>query len=164
METRNGRQRRKLSEIFNEDGRAHLNLEAGDLLVALHVPLIDNVRCGYFKSRVRQTTDFPLAGVAAALTRDGDVISSLAIALTGTNSRPLLLDSLDELLGGPLTPELLKALGKKIAHSIQPMRTTLVSLNYRRHVVDVLAKRLVTQLYEGGDCDQRRSIHNGGSK
>jgi 4-hydroxybenzoyl-CoA reductase subunit beta len=150
-----GRQRRSLAGIFREDGQAWLDLEPADLLVAVHIPARSAVRSGYFKSRTRQSMDFPLAGVAAAMICEAKNISSLAVAITGTNSRPVQLEDLEALTGGPLSERLLDELGKNISRTIQPMRTTLPSSLYRRHMAGVLAKRLVTQLYEDGVCNYR---------
>jgi len=122
----------------------------------VHIPSQPELRSGYFKSRIRQSLDFPLAGVAAAMECDGEAISRLAVAITGTNSRPILLAGLDALTGEPLSKSLLDAMGKIIARSIQPMRTTVVPSLYRRHMAGVLATRLVSQLYAGGTCPPRR--------
>ena len=147
IETAAGRKRRTLAEIYRDDGKDYLDLVPGSLLVAVHVPAVPGRRSGYLKSRFRRSIDFPLAGVAAALTRDGERISSLAVAITGTNSRPLLLEDTSELAGAALNGGFLDTLSKKIAGSVQPMRTTLVPSLYRRHVAGVLARRLLTELY-----------------
>ena len=123
-----------------------------------HVPPPSGVRSGYLKSRIRQSMDFPLAGVAAALRREGDAIASLAVAITGTNSRPILLEGLDELHGSRLDERALDALGKAVARGIKPMRTTSVPSLYRRHMAGVLARRLVARLYQEHPCEQTRSI------
>jgi 4-hydroxybenzoyl-CoA reductase subunit beta len=93
--------------------------------------------------------------VVAAMSCEGVNISSLTVAITGTNSRPVQLEGLEALTGGPLSEQLLDELGKNISHAIQPMRTTLAPSLYRRHMAGVLAKRLVTQLYEDGVCHHR---------
>ncbi len=146
--TGSGRKRRPLSGIFRDDGKDYLDLEPSDLVVAIHLPVGAATRSAYLKSRIRQSLDFPLAGVAAAMRCDGEVISSLAVAITGTNSRPVLLAGLEALSGEPLSNGLLNELGKIISRSIQPMRTTVVPSLYRRHMAGVLARRLVTKLYE----------------
>jgi 4-hydroxybenzoyl-CoA reductase subunit beta len=146
--TPTGRQCRSLTDIFRDDGQAWLDLGPADLLVAVHVPATPHLRSGYLKSRIRQSLDFPLAGVAAAMTCQGTVIASLAVAITGTNSRPVLLDGLEALTGEPLSSRVLDDLVRNISHSIQPMRTTTVPSLYRRHIAGVLARRLVSRLYE----------------
>ena len=52
-------------------------------------------RAAYAKARIRDAIDFPLAGVAVALRRDGDVIGDLRVAMTGTNSAPLAIGTGD---------------------------------------------------------------------
>jgi len=148
----NGRRRQRLDEIFRDDGRDYLDLEPADLVVAIRLPARPDVRSGYFKSRIRRSLDFPLAGVAAAMCCDGDVISRLAVAITGTNSRPVLLEGPEYLTGAPLNSRLLDDIGKAISRNIQPMRTTVVPSLYRRHMAGVLARRLVTWLYENRKC------------
>lgn len=148
--TASGLRRRPLADIFRDDGQFYLDLDPADLIVAVHIPARPQLRSAYRKSRIRQSLDFPLAGVAAAMRCEGGAITSLALAITGTNSRPVLLGGLQALSGKPLSDPLLKALGKIVADSIQPMRTTLVPSLYRRHMAGVLAQRLVSQLYANG--------------
>jgi 4-hydroxybenzoyl-CoA reductase subunit beta len=152
-----GRRRLPLADMFREDGQACLNLDAAELIAAVHIPASTGLSSGYLKSRIRQSIDFPLAGVAAAMACSGASISRLAVAVTGTNSRPVLLEGLDTLLGEPLSSHVLDGLGKIISRSVQPMRTTLVPSLYRRHMAGVLARRLVTQLYENRAITQRRT-------
>jgi 4-hydroxybenzoyl-CoA reductase subunit beta len=93
--------------------------------------------------------DFPLAGVACALRLDDGVIAELRIALTGTNSRPLLLQGTEALLGKPLDDAGLAGLAKLVRKQVSPMRTTAMSSNYRRLVAAVHAQRLVRELVGG---------------
>jgi 4-hydroxybenzoyl-CoA reductase subunit beta len=97
--------------------------------------------------RIRGAIDFPLAGVAAALSRSGDAIASLQIALTGTNSRPLLLAGTERLAGRAPDAALLQEIDRLVQKQVQPMRTTLVSANYRRLAAAALARRLTSDLF-----------------
>lgn len=154
-----GRRRQPLSALYRDDGRAHLTLAPGEIVVSVHIPKKSaNLRSGYLKSRVRRSLDFPLAGVAAALLREGDEIHALRIALTGLDSRPVQLDGLESLTGKPLGPETLKAIASNVARAVKPMRTTLAPAHYRRHVAGILAQRLVTRLYEDGDATPIRNL------
>lgn len=146
--TAGGRRRQALASLFREDGKDYLDLAPADLLVAVHLPPLPDVRSGYLKSRVRQSMDFPLAGVAAAMRCEGDRVASLAVAITGTNSRPVLIEGLQDLTGAALDEGLLDALGKSVSRSIKPMRTTSMPSLYRRQMAGVLARRLVSRLYE----------------
>ena len=88
-------------------------------------------------------------GVAVALRRDGDTLADLRVAFTGTNPRPVLLDGTAELCGGPLDERVFKGLDELVRDQIMSMKTTFTPGHYRRRVAGVLARRLVTRLFEG---------------
>jgi 4-hydroxybenzoyl-CoA reductase subunit beta len=141
-----GVRRIPLSELYVEDGKAHLALAAGELVVAVHLAAKPPISA-YQKVRTRGAIDFPLAGVAVALTVTGKTIGSLRIALTGTNSRPFLLEGTDAFAGKELDDKVLQAIDRAVQKQVQPMRTTLASANYRRLAAAALARRLVAQLF-----------------
>jgi 4-hydroxybenzoyl-CoA reductase subunit beta len=140
-----GQRRIPLSELYVEDGKAHLALAAGELVVAVHLPAAPPPSA-YEKVRVRGAIDFPLAGVAAALTLSGTNVGSLRIALTGTNSRPFLLAGTEVFAGRPVDDKLLQEIDRLVQKQVQPMRTTITSANYRRVAAAALARRLVSKL------------------
>jgi len=141
-----GRRTIPLTDLYAEEGRAHLKLDADELVVAAHLPL-QSLRSGYEKARVRGAIDFPLAGVAVALAADGEKVTDLRVALTGTNSRPFLLAGSDAFLGRPLDDGALQQLDKLVQKQVQPMRTTLMPANYRRLAAAALARRLAARLF-----------------
>jgi 4-hydroxybenzoyl-CoA reductase subunit beta len=141
-----GRRRIPLSELYVEDGKAHLTLADDELLVAVHLPSIPPPS-SYAKVRLRKAIDFPLAGVAVALTTAGANISSIRIALTGTNSRPFLLTGTENFADRPLDEKLLAEIDRLVQKQVQPMRTTSVSANYRRLAAAALARRLAAALF-----------------
>ena len=95
-----GTRRIELSDLYRDDGAAHLTIAADELLARVLVPPPPaELVSGYRKACVRAAVDFPLAGVACALSvRDGE-LAALRVALTGTNSRPFVLAGTDALLG-----------------------------------------------------------------
>ena len=136
-----------LVDLYADDGAASLRLAKDELIVAAHVPPQPaGSRSGYRKGRIRGAMDFPLAGVAARASFDGGSLRSLRLALTGTNSRPLLLADTDALCGGAIDEAMLGLLGKRISRQASPMRTTVTASNYRRQVAMVLAQRLLRDL------------------
>ena len=142
---REGRRRMPLAELYREDGLAHLTLAAGELIVAVELPA-DPPPSAYAKLRVRGSVDFPLAGVAVALRAEEGRLAALRVALTGTNSRPFLLDGTGDLLGRPLGADALQQLDRLVQKQVQPMRTTLLQSNYRRVAVAALTRRLAARL------------------
>jgi 4-hydroxybenzoyl-CoA reductase subunit beta len=136
-----------LENLYRDDGAAHLTIAADEVLarVLLSAPPPGLVS-GYRKASVRGAIDFPLAGVACALSvRDGE-LASLRVALTGTNSQPFVLAGTDALLGRPVGTEMLSSLAKLVQKQVSPMRTTVTASNYRRQVAAVLAQRLLREL------------------
>ena len=144
-----GSRRMPLADLYVEDGRAHLSLAEGELVVAVRLPAAPPPSA-YTKVRVRGAIDFPLAGVAVALTCNGGKVATLRIALTGTNSRPFLLDGTDRFAGRAVDDKLLQEIDRLVQKQVQPMRTTTASSNYRRVAAAALARRLVAQLAAQG--------------
>ncbi len=136
-----------IEEFYREDGMAWLALAPDELLVAVRVPLEGGLASAYEKIRVRGSVDFPLAGAAVALRREGDAIADLRIALTGISSRPESVNGLDVLAGQPLDDTALATLARQIKLSIKAMDTTLIDVPFRRRITPVLAKRLVELLW-----------------
>ncbi|HZQ59847.1 MAG TPA: 4-hydroxybenzoyl-CoA reductase subunit beta [Casimicrobiaceae bacterium] len=146
-----GRRAMPLDALYRDDGAAHLTLARDELLVQVRIPApAARSLSGYRKSRVRGAIDFPLAGVACALAMRDGVVSQLRIAITGANSRPIVLADTDALLGRAVDDALLAALTKLVQKQVSPMRTTLVQANHRRQVAAVLARRLVAELAHAG--------------
>jgi 4-hydroxybenzoyl-CoA reductase subunit beta len=142
-----GRRRVPLSELYAEDGRAHLRLAKDDLLVAVRLPPSPSASA-YAKIRVRGSIDYPLAGVAVALAGSGGAITSLRIGITGTNSRPFVVVGTDELVGRPIDQQALHKIDRLVQKQVQPMRTTVASAQYRRLAAAALACRLTKMLFE----------------
>jgi 4-hydroxybenzoyl-CoA reductase subunit beta len=140
------RRRVPLADLYVEDGRAHLGLAEGELVVAVHLPAAASPSA-YTKVRLRAAIDFPLAGIAVALAGAGGKIGSLRIALTGTNSRPFLLAGTERFAGRAIDDKLLQEIDRLVQKQVQPMRTTTASANYRRVAAAALARRLTARLF-----------------
>uniref|UniRef100_E6VKJ0 4-hydroxybenzoyl-CoA reductase, beta subunit n=1 Tax=Rhodopseudomonas palustris (strain DX-1) TaxID=652103 RepID=E6VKJ0_RHOPX len=141
-----GRRRIALAELYVEDGRAHLALRPGEVVVAVRLSP-DPPASRYVKVRQRGAIDYPLAGVAVALTRSGSKIGQLRIALTGTNSRPFLLAETAAFTQRPPDDAMLREIDRLVQKQVQPMRTTLMPANYRRVVAAALASRITAELF-----------------
>jgi 4-hydroxybenzoyl-CoA reductase subunit beta len=108
------------------------------------------LRSAYGKIRIRRSIEYPVAGAAVALKREGDTLADLRVAFTGTNPRPVLLTGTRDLCGGPLDEAFYKGLDDLVRDQIMAMKTTFTPGHYRRRVASVLARRLVTTLFEQG--------------
>lgn len=136
-----------MADLFHNDGAAHLRLGEDEVLLGVRIPIAAGFITEYEKARFRGAIDFPLAGVAVSLRRDNDVLTGLRIAITGTNSRPILLTGCESFLGRALDDAALQQIGKLVQKQVSPMRTTMTPSHYRRRVAAALATRLARRLY-----------------
>jgi len=135
----NGMRRVPLAEFYQEDGADYMRKQADEIVVAVHLPP-GGQPSAYEKIRVRGAVDFPLAGVAVARTGEG-----FAVALTGTNSCPMLLDDPGNLPDED-TDAYFAALEKQVQKQVSPQRTTLIQPHYRRLSIAAIAGRLARAL------------------
>lgn len=131
------------------DGKRYLALQPGEIVTAVRAKKTPSLRSAYDKIRIRRSIEYPVAGVAVALRRAGHTLADLRVAITGTNPRPVLLEGVAELCGGPLDARVFKGLDELVRDQIMSMKTTFTPGHYRRRVAGVLARRLLTRLFEG---------------
>jgi 4-hydroxybenzoyl-CoA reductase subunit beta len=141
-----GRRRIPLGDLYVEDGRAHLALADDELLVAALLPA-DPPVSAYAKVRTRGAIDYPLAGIAVALSAQAGAVTTLRIAVTGTNSRPFVLAGTEAMIGQPIDEPALQQIDRLVQKQVQPMRTTVAAAQYRRLAAAGLARRLTASLY-----------------
>jgi 4-hydroxybenzoyl-CoA reductase subunit beta len=130
------------------DGKFYLALRPGEIVTAVRAKNAAGLRSAYDKIRIRRSIEYPVAGVAVALRRDGDTLSDLRVAFTGTNPRPVLLEGTAGLCGKPLDETFYKGLDDLVRDQVMAMKTTFTPGHYRRRVASVLARRLVMKLFE----------------
>ena len=131
------------------DGKHFLSLRPGEIVTAVRVKNTPGLRSAYDKIRIRKSIEYPVAGVAVALRREGDTLADLRVAFTGTNPRPVLLEGTTGLCGDTLGDRVFKGLDALVRDQIMPMKTTFTPGHYRRRVAGVLARRLLARLFEG---------------
>ncbi|MGB6537956.1 MAG: FAD binding domain-containing protein [Xanthobacteraceae bacterium] len=130
------------------DGKYFLSLRPGEFISAVRAKHIPGLRSACDKIRIRRSIEYPVAGVAVALRRDGDKLADLRVAFTGTNPRPVRLAGTETLCGGGLDDRFVKGLDALVRDQIMAMKTTFTPGHYRRRVAGVLVRRLVQRLFE----------------
>ncbi|CAL8970633.1 4-hydroxybenzoyl-CoA reductase subunit beta [Rhodoplanes serenus] len=145
---RDGTRHLPLADLFREEGRTHLALEPGEVVTAIRVPPPDGASTGYRKVRVRDSIDFPLAGIAMSLRRSGDGLAGLRVALTGIASAPVLVPDLDTMLGRPWA-EIAGPLAEAVRKGCNAVKTTVATPKYRRRVSAAAAVALGAELWAG---------------
>jgi 4-hydroxybenzoyl-CoA reductase subunit beta len=135
-----GVRRMPLAEFYNNDGVDRMKLAKDELLTRVILPArTAGWRGVYRKLRVRGSIDYPLAGVAVALQRNGTV-SEVRIAITGVNPAPLLVRG-DSLTGRELSEELAAQVADVAAKAAKPLTTSALTPEYRREMVRVFTRR-----------------------
>ncbi len=144
-----------LGELYGPDGRWSVGetpggAKPGELLVRVRLKLPEEGWQGaYEKIRVRESIDFPLAGVAMMVKWAGaesHEIAGLRVALTAVNPRPEPLGGLDKLVGREMTTDLLAELCALANRKGKPMRTTVSDPAYRRAMVGALIEKTAARL------------------
>lgn len=148
-----GSRRLPLDEMYEADGdgiKRH-RLGPGELLVAVHLPAeARHVRSTYLKLRARPSFDFPELGLAAALTRDGDRLSSLEVAAGGLETYPRRFRSITEgFVGGTFSDDKIRELAAAVQAAVRPVHNTAYPPDYRKRMTGVFVRRAVRALWEG---------------
>ena len=141
----NGPRSLPVDEFFQLDGITRNVLQEGEFVLKVTFP--DNVadRTGsYKKLRVRESWDFPEAGVASSWI-SGDPFS-LRVASTALESIPRSHQEEVDALGTAFAKEHIPQLSEAITKSIKPVNNTALPPRYRRSMVRVLAKRSLREI------------------
>jgi len=139
-----------LRELFAGDGRRATVLGAGELLLEVTVPPpAPRQGSAYLKLRRRRAIDFPLLGVAAFLSLDGDgTIQDIRVGLTAVERRPLEIEG-NGLKGRKFSDEALKELLESAYNKAHPMKNLVgLSPHYRKTMVPILLRRALDRAFQ----------------
>lgn len=135
-----------LADLFQEQGAEHLKFLRGEMLLSVILPPQAGWLSAYEKARVREAIEFPLAGVAVALKKEGGKIAGLRVAITGTNSAPLMVP-VDELIGQIWNASAAEILTKSVRKISNVLKSTVSPVKYRRRMALALARKLTEALW-----------------
>jgi 4-hydroxybenzoyl-CoA reductase subunit beta len=139
-----------VEELYNNDGIAYLKRRADEILTEVSIP--GNQTSCYWKLRRRGAFDFPVLGVAAARTAEGNV----RIALGAVASRPFLVEKAGEFLKGKtLTDEVIDEAAKLVASRAKPLDNADLDLYWRKEVAADFVRYALREL-RGDDMREMR--------
>ena len=135
-----------LTEFYQLDGMKKNVLQPGEFMLKVTLPQDAYEYNGsYQKLRLRESWDFPEAGITAVW-KKGDY-SSLKIASTALESIPKIHgEQVDEFVEKWEKGSTIPLLSEAIRRSVKPVNNTALPPNYRRSVVRVLAKRALKNI------------------
>jgi 4-hydroxybenzoyl-CoA reductase subunit beta len=140
-----------LADFYANDGLVHTQKEHDEIVTSIHVPAASSAWSGtYRKLRVRQSIDYPLAGVAVAMQKDRDGTCLQArVALTAVNPAPKLVKAAKALAGMRYDRALVEDVAADAIRTGKPLRTSASTMEYRRHMVRVFVRRALQEVWLG---------------
>jgi len=141
-----GKRRIALSEFYQLDGMKKNVLQPGEFMLNVTLPKDSFDYIGsYQKLRLRESWDFPEAGISAAW-KKGDY-STLRIASTALESIPKIHnEQVSQLAIAWQKGTSLSELSDAVRKSVKPVNNTALPPNYRRSVVRILTKRALKNI------------------
>ena len=130
--TEAGGERRDLRALFTGDGERVIALAPGELITAVHVPPpAPRSGAAYLKLRQRLSLDYPLLGVAAAVTG-----TKVVVVMTGVDRGPVVVeDSLP-----------CEGLAKSASRRVHPVKNAFgFGPRYRQRVIKPFVERAVRE-------------------
>jgi len=123
-----------IEDFYALDGITRNVLQSGEMVLKVSLSgQSSKLKGSYQKLRVRDSWDFPEAGIAAAW--DGENMESLRVASTALESIPRLHDF-----------ENTEDLPEQLYKEIKPVNNTFLPPRYRRSMIKVLAKRALNDI------------------
>ncbi len=148
-----GARRVPLAQFYKNNGMDRIALGRDELLTSVHVPATMAGRRGnYHKLRIRNSIDYPLAGVAISLDVDSrGVCRDARLALTAVNPAPLLMKEAGEwLVGQAHSAELVERVAQLAIRTAKPLTTSASTPVYRRDMVRVFTRRALEDAWKNG--------------
>jgi len=120
-------------------------LEPDEIAIEAVVPAAKGTRAGGYLKLERRVGDFATVGVAVAIETSGDTVIRAGIALTGVGGSTIgATEAAAALTGKPLTAESIAEAAELAAAAAQPKTDHRGSAEYKRHMVSVFVKRILS--------------------
>ncbi len=139
-----------LAKFYRNDGMDRVALGRDEMVTAVYLPARTAGRRGlYHKLRIRDSIDYPLAGVAVALDVDrGGVCREASVAITAVNPAPLVVEEAREwLVGQKFSPELLERVAHAAIRTGKPLTTSASTPVYRREMLRLFTRRALEEAW-----------------
>ena len=119
-------------------------MEADEILTEIRVAVPDGNTTGTYLKLHQVASGFALTGVAAVLTKSGDVCQNLAVGITGVSDVPYRASDVEsELIGKALTTDNIAAAAEKAADGVDVLEDIHASEAYRANLAKVYTRRAI---------------------
>ncbi len=139
----------ELEEFFVGPGKTMLL--PGEILASVIIPEQATTGSNYQKFGLRQAEALAVAGVASAVTMQGDIMQEVRIAMGAVAPTPMRARQAETLLRGQKVNEKLIAMASGFAAAVsRPISDIRGSAEYRQHLVEVLTRDSIHAAIEKG--------------
>jgi xanthine dehydrogenase iron-sulfur cluster and FAD-binding subunit A len=151
-----GRRIVPVEEFFIGPGKTVL--QPGELLVEVDLPLAAEPSASVFLKVARVAADLAKASLAIHLSRQGDRITGVRLAMGAVAPKPIRLPAAEAvLLGKPFTPELAAEAGLAASQEITPIDDLRSTARYRRQIANAMVQDGLAAAWER--AAQGRVLH-----
>ena len=147
-----GERRIALESFHRNDGIDRIALRPGEILKAVVLPAAKaGWRGVYHKLRLRNSIDYPLAGVAVAMDVDAaGICRDVRVAVSAVNPAPLLVRQAGEvLIGRKFSQELIERVAHTAIQTGKPLTTSASTPVYRRDILRLYTRRGLEEVWGG---------------
>ena len=121
-------------------------LDADEILTEIHVTIADENTTGTYLKLHQVASGFALTGVAAVLTKSGDVCENITVGITGVSDVPYRASEVESALAGrALTADNIAAAAEKAADGVDILEDIHASEAYRSNLAKVYTRRAIEQ-------------------
>ncbi|MGH2774939.1 MAG: FAD binding domain-containing protein [Actinomycetota bacterium] len=116
-------------------------LAEDEIITEVRLPLLGNAGTG-FREKSQTAGDFATVATIAACTLGDGIVTDARLAIAGAGATPVRAKRAESLLvGREATPEVLAVAARAASEDVEPSSDAHTSADYRRHLVEVLARR-----------------------
>ncbi|MCX8110481.1 MAG: FAD binding domain-containing protein [Syntrophorhabdaceae bacterium] len=136
-----------VEEVFSGNSREPFITGDKKILTSINLaPPERNLFSTYRKYRIRDGVDFPLAGIAVALHKDGDTVANLRLCLTGVAPQPVIVRDVENIANGTkLTEKIIKEIAEMAYNAAHPVANLEDTPDNRRFMVRQIAYDLLME-------------------
>lgn len=136
-----------LEDLYRDDGIEYLAKRPGEIVTSVSLPPADGVCSTYRKLRRRASFDFPILGVAVAVSLEDGIIRRARIALGAVASRPVRARAAEEMLAGARpSKDLARDAADAAASVAKPLDNTDLVARWRKRMCRVYVRRALQDL------------------
>jgi len=141
-----GTRRIAATEFF--EGLFTTALAEDEIITEVRLPLLGNAGTG-FREKSQTAGDFATVATIAACALDDGIVADARLAIAGAGATPVRAGRAESLLvGREATPDAIADAARAAAEDVEPSSDAHASADYRRHLVEVLARRALDDALE----------------